>query len=182
MLMIALFKKKKEELKPEELGFGFPAAEKRKELESTLAPPAPPRPPEEEPMMPPAPPRPPQEPMEPRQVPVTPVVPPTRMRMEMPEVEGRPVSKVMPEEVMPLREPIIKRVRPHVFLKISKYKEVMTSIDDIINLLRSLKKSLTSVKDIDEKEEMKIKESEEVLTKLEGIARRFDQIFSNPEK
>ena len=190
---MGLFGKKKEE-EPEILGFGFPAAEKRKEVEgvTSLAPPPPP----EEPITA-APPTAPTAPIEPaapkpglKPEPITPTAPepmqaaPQPKAAEgLPSLERRPIMPMtMPEEIEAPRAPSIQRLRPHVFLKISKYKEVMSSIDKVMSHIKDLKKTLSNIKDVEEKEAIKIKESEALLLKLEEVAGVFDKIFSSPEK
>ncbi|MFA5406437.1 MAG: hypothetical protein WC307_03730 [Candidatus Nanoarchaeia archaeon] len=188
---MALFGKKKEE-KTEPLSFGFPATERRRQTDFEMpdmlseaeysSEPAPqPRPFEA-------------KPMEIRDAPIQRSLPPMPQR-ELPEpalmrpapaepaLFSRPVSPMtMPEEIQEPSAPAIQRLRPHVFLKISKYKEVMTSIDKITNHIRDLKKSLKNIRDAEEKEVAKVKENDEVLLKLEEIAGVLDRIFSNPEK
>jgi len=191
---MALFGKKKKKEEPESLGFGFPAAEKRKEIEGVTSfnqnmPPAPPKtaapeqpapttPKTAMPAPPPAMPTP-----APIEAPAATAAPAIPAKPTGPTLEKRPVVPMaMPEEIQAPRAPSIQRLRPHVFLKISKYKEVMGSIDKIMAHVKDLKKSLSNMKEIEEKESMKIKESEALLVKLEQVATTFDKIFSSPEK
>ena len=58
----------------------------------------------------------------------------------------------------------------------------MANIDKILDYLKDLKSLLKNLKEIEEKEQTKIKESEETLLKLDEIAKTFDKIFTNPEK
>lgn len=88
----------------------------------------------------------------------------------------------MPGDITAPRMPEITELRPHVFLKIDKYREVMGSIDRISSQLRNLKKTVENLKDLEEKESLKIKDSESILNELDTIAKRFDKIFSNPAK
>ena len=171
---MGLFGKKKKEEPPESLGFGFPATEKEKEIEgvTSLTPPPPKEPIAPEPIAAPEPEMPAPKPMAPA---------PARAMPE-PMLEPRPAPTAMPEEIMAPRAPTITKLRPHVFLKINKYKEVMSSIDRVMNHIKDLKKSLDNIRDIEEKEALKIKESESVLNSLEEVAGVFDKIFSNPEK
>lgn len=98
-------------------------------------------------------------------------------------LEPRPViPRAMPEDIMPPRAPEITTLRPHIFLKIDKYKEVMGNIDRINTMLRDLKRTLDNLKEMEEKESLKIKDSDAVLMEMDAIAKRFDQIFTNPTK
>jgi hypothetical protein len=117
------------------------------------------------------------------QLPELPRPQPMQMQPMEPALASRPVSPMtMPEEIESPKAPAIQRLRPHVFLKISKYKEVMTSIDKITNYIKDLKKSLKNIRDAEEKEITKVKENDDVLLKLDEIASVLDRIFSNPEK
>ncbi len=188
---MALFgKKKKEDLTPDSLSFGFPAAEKKKDIRLTT----PPAPPEIKPEAPqpvqntqqiqpiPVPEQPPQtQPQAPPQVQPQPVM--EQPRPVEPVLEKRPIIPMtMPEEIKAPRAPSIQKLRPHVFLKISKYKEVMSSIDRIMDHIKDLKKTLKNMKEVEEKETLKLKESDGIILKLEEVANVFDKIFSNPEK
>lgn len=189
---MGLFGKKKEEVTPESLGFGFPASERREELDLELPdapesesnfnelPPAPVQkqvPPQmmQQPMM--------AQQQRPAPVPIPVMAQPMQPRQDLPVLEERPVVPMtMPEDIQGPRAPPIQRLRPHVFLKISKYKEVMTSIDRVMSYLKDLKRSLKGIQEVEEKELIKIKESDDLLMRLEEIAGVFDKIFSNPEK
>jgi len=185
-------RKKKDDVTPESLGFGFPATEKRREVEgiTPMAPPAPgeaPAPKAPAPAAQQAPIMPAPEPIQAKPAQPLPMPAPEPIAeapaKAFPALEARPMVPVtMPEDIQAPRAPTIQKLRPHVFLKISKYKEVMSSIDSVMNHIKDLKKSLGNVRDIEEKESIKIKESESVLAKLEEVASVFDKIFSNPEK
>jgi len=178
---MALFGKKKKE-EPAELGFGFPAGSKEKEnLGTGLPPPPEAKPPEERmeaPRVMPAP-----TPEVPRAPTPKPIMAPKPITLAAPAIEPKPIiPRTMPEEVMAPRTPEITTLRPHVFLKIDKYKEVMSSIDRISSQLKDLKRGLENLKDLEEKESLKIKDSETILNELDSIAKRFDKIFTNPAK
>lgn len=205
---MALFgKKKKEDVDVESLGFGFPATDKKRTEDdregiTPIRKAAPPPPPE--PVRAPKAPAQPMPPPEatpkakPAQAPAPTPAPPApraqappaekvpRQPAAKPEIEpvleARPPAATRPEAIEGPRAPAISKLRPHVFLKISKYKEVMSSIDKIMEHIKGLKNSLKNIKEIDEKEAIKIKQSDELLAKLEEVARVFDKIFSNPEK
>ncbi|MBD3312119.1 hypothetical protein GF352_01535 [archaeon] len=205
---MALFgKKKKKEDDVKKLGFGFPATEKRQEsdregitpITKPVPPPPEPAPQPRQPAVQPQPvrapeasrPLPPPEPAKapapaPTPAPKPAPVPRTPAPAAKPEVkpvlEARPAAPTMPEKIEAPRAPAISKLRPHVFLKISKYKEVMSNIDKIMEHIKGLKSSLKNIKEVDEKESIKIKESDELLVKLENVAKVFDKIFSNPEK
>lgn len=202
---MALFgKKKKKEDDVKKLGFGFPATEKKRESDregiTPITKPVPP-PPEAAPRQPAAQPQPVRAPEAPaRQLPPpeptkapapaptpapapAPRTPAPAVKPEVkPVLEARPAAPTMPERIEAPRAPAISKLRPHVFLKISKYKEVMSNIDKIMEHIKGLKSSLKNIKEVDEKESIKIKESDELLVKLENVAKVFDKIFSNPEK
>ncbi len=175
---MGLFGKKKKE-EPIELGFGFPAASKVKEDVGAELPPPPEAKEPEEVMPKPVP----EAPKEPAPAPVAPVTPQAPAKPEikpMPPLEPKPIiPRTMPEEV---RAPEITELRPHVFLKIENYREVMNSIDRIASHLKDLKRSIENLKEMEEKESLKIKDSESVLNELDAIAKRFDKIFTNPAK
>jgi len=165
---MGLFGKKKE--KAEELSFGFPGSERASADELPGILPPPPMPGEKR-ELPPKPLELPQAPAPIRPVPVKPII--ERVPEEV---------QVSPEEVLPPREPVIREIRPHVFLKIDKYKEVMTSIDRMAAQIRDLTRSLENLKDIEDKELVKLKDTEATLIELNNIANAFDKIFSNPAK
>src|SRR3989339_1448982 len=181
---MGLFGKKKEEVTPESLGFGFPASERRDSLDLEL-----PDAPESESNfyeLPPAP-MPKQAPSQmmqqqpmmaqqqrPAPVPIPVMAQSMQARQDLPTLEERPVMPMtMPEDIQGPRAPPIQRLRPHVFLKISKYKEVMTSIDRVMNYIKDLKRSLKGIQEVEEKELIKIKESDDLLMRLEEIAGVF---------
>ncbi len=177
---MGLFGKKKKEINPEDVNFGFPATSQRREVEP-VTPPLP----NEQPLPPPIQkptipqPQPIQMPQQPQPQPVQQPQP----QPELPKLAERPVVPVTtPDEIDAPSAPVIQKLRPHVFLKISKYKEVMSSIDRILIHIKDLKKSLRNMKEVEEKEAQRIKDNEDLLIKLEEIANTFDKIFSNPEK
>jgi hypothetical protein len=169
---MALFGKKKKEEEVPELEFGFPASRKRERVEGVT--PITPVEPEdlETPGMPEL------EPIEPpgSLPPIPKMAPPKPMK---PEPEMGAPKEPRPERI---RTPPIRALRPHVFLKISKYREVLNSIDEVMDHIKDLRKSLKNIHEVEEKEAVRIKESEDILAKLEEVAKTFDRIFSSPEK
>ena len=172
---MALFGRKKKEEEVPELEFGFPASKQRERVEGVT----PITPVEPEDLKPKAMPE--LEPIEPAPGPPTvpKMAPPEPMDLE-PDLEEEDLEEPMMRER--IRAPPIRALRPHVFLKISKYREVLNSIDEVMDHIKGLKKSLKNIHEVEEKEAVRIKESEDILAKLEEVARTFDRIFSAPEK
>lgn len=91
-------------------------------------------------------------------------------------------ERAMPEEISAPKIPEISIIRPHIYLKIDKYKQVMQSIDKFNTQINSIKRTIETIKDLSQKEDHKIKETETVLAEIEQVINMLDKIFTTPEK
>ena len=71
--------------------------------------------------------------------------------------------------------------KPHVFIRVAKYKEVMTSVNELHNRIANAKKDLEDMHDINTEESRKLKEAAEILLKIEDILRYLETTFTSPE-
>ncbi|MCW1301163.1 MAG: hypothetical protein QW507_02650 [Candidatus Nanoarchaeia archaeon] len=171
MAIFNVFKKKKEEIK-------FPS-------ESVI--PAFPKPPEA------LPPRP-----QPPQPQPTPPFPgrefPSPEPLQQPEQKPAVPMAPLPEKIPPLPPlPEIKlpelpeigierRAKPSIYIKVSKYRELLASLEKLRTSLRDLKKALEEYEYARAQEDEKLAACSENLRRIEDILKFFDQVFTQPEE
>ena len=98
--------------------------------------------------------------------------PPTR---QMPEM-----TAVFPEVSMRTRTGPI--TAPHIYIKISKYKEVMNAVQDLHTSIQETKQDLEDIHSIGKDEETKLKESAAVVIKIEELLKYLETTFTRPEE
>jgi hypothetical protein len=102
--------------------------------------------------------------------------PPIPSRMPRPKKE--PVE--MPE-ITPPRRPEISSVKPHLFVKIDKYNEVIDSVQKLKSELTEIRKTLRDLEALDTESMEKLKASETITNKITELITFFEQSFTAPE-
>ncbi|MCD6547365.1 MAG: hypothetical protein J7K22_02305 [Nanoarchaeota archaeon] len=127
--------------------------------------------------------RPPQIPQLP-QPKVPPSVPTSLPPFERPEPIPLPKPAPKPIELpkSEFGEPPKVREVPHIYIKISKYKEVMNTIKELSQQIAQTKNDLDELNNISEQERGKIKEAAEVLLKIEKLLSYLEETFTSPEE
>jgi len=97
-------------------------------------------------------------------------LPPTRYREEAPSF-----SEVS------MRAPIGQAQPPHIYIKIGKYKEVLIAIQELNRNIMQTKEDLENLHALGKHEEERIKESAEVVLKIEELLKNLETTFSSPE-
>lgn len=99
-------------------------------------------------------------------------MPPTRQMPEMPEH--------FPE--VSARTRAGPTTAPHIYIKISKYKEVMNAVQDLHMSIQETKQDLEDIHSIGKDEEAKLKESAAVVIKIEELLKYLETTFTRPEE
>jgi hypothetical protein len=81
----------------------------------------------------------------------------------------------------PTAKPSFGLEKPHVFVRINKYKEVMDAINELHRRIQDAKKDLDDIHVINTDETAKLRESAEVILKIEDLLRYLETTFSSPE-
>jgi hypothetical protein len=192
-----LFKKKSKFDYPEEKasvldeppeGGPAPAFEPIQEFKPEEGAPVPPPPPIEPPaLQPPAEPAPPAkglgagfrspEEMKPPALPPPNVKEVMSASMEPPE---RP-AKIMEDDLFRAPKPKFGTHPPHIYVRVTKYKEVMDAINELHRKIVSAKEDLEDLHDINNDESDKLKEAAEIVLKIEDLLRYLETTFTSPE-
>ncbi len=150
------FKKKKE----------FPMEEKEEVLKDVPEPvPAPFRSPEE--LLPPK----------------LPEIPKPPQPMEFGEVKVPQPKPEVPElpkiEPKPIAPKIIEK--PHVFIKVEKYKEVMKKLGELADNIQRISDELNTLEAMEAQEKARIDEAENTIKRMNEIIKFLDETFRNAE-
>lgn len=90
---------------------------------------------------------------------------------------------VMPR-VTPARElmapPEIKAVRPFIYVKISKYKDVVGAVNDLRENLFDLEKVIAELKKTEDEEAKKVEEIKSNINEANRIIDFFERTFTTP--
>jgi hypothetical protein len=97
-------------------------------------------------------------------------LPPTRYHEEAPSF-----SEVSTRAPMGLVQP------PHIYIKIGKYKEVLTAIQELNRNIMQTKEDLENLHALGKHEEERIRESAEVVLRIEELLKNLETTFSSPE-
>ncbi|MDD5182301.1 MAG: hypothetical protein PHC66_03965 [Candidatus Nanoarchaeia archaeon] len=95
-----------------------------------------------------------------------------------------PEEEPMPEQgslFTPMPKQSFSLDKPHVFVRINKYKEVMDAINELHRRVQDAKKDLDDIHAINTDETSKLREAAEVILKIEDILRYLETTFSSPE-
>ena len=113
---------------------------------------------------------------------IPPFQPPEPLPMPKPEPMGleEPKEVIKPKsEFGPL--PKVKGM-PHIYIRIDKYKEVMSTIKRLGEEIKATKEDLEEIHEISESERNKIKEAAEVLLEIEKLLSYLDKTFTTTEE
>jgi hypothetical protein len=117
--------------------------------------------------------------------------PPALMPHEVPTslppfARPEPIPMPMPRpqpigEFPPLRPPQ-KMMAPHIYVRVSKYKEVMDAINMLSRKIQETKNDLEDIHAISGQETEKIKEAAEVVIRMEELLKYLETTFTSPEE
>ena len=119
------------------------------------------------------------EKMAPPELPTKPMMDSSMSASLRPPIEHRIPSFEREHSFMP--ETRFKTEKPHVFIRINKYKEVMDSVNEFHHKLSNAKEDLEDLHGLNTEEGHKLKEAAEILLKMEDILRYLETTFTSPE-
>jgi hypothetical protein len=70
---------------------------------------------------------------------------------------------------------------PHIYIRINKYKEVMEAINELHRKIVNAKEDLEEIHTINGDEASKLKETAEIVLKIEDLLRYLETTFTSPE-
>ena len=73
-------------------------------------------------------------------------------------------------------------IKPHLFVKIDKYREVVDSITKLKSELNDIRKTLRDLESLDSQSMEKLKASETITNKIGELITFFEQSFTAPEE
>jgi hypothetical protein len=71
---------------------------------------------------------------------------------------------------------------PHIYLKITKYKEVLGAVHDLHKSILETKQDMEELNSIGKEEEEKLKESANVVLQIEDLISKLEMTFRQPEE
>ena len=71
--------------------------------------------------------------------------------------------------------------KPHIFIKIDKYKEVMQKVRELEDKIETTKKVLSKIEEKNREEQSSTKDAIDVLMKIEKLVSYLDDTFTSPE-
>lgn len=95
-----------------------------------------------------------------------------------PRVKREPIE--MPE-ITPPKRPQISTVKPHLFVKIDKYREVVDSVQKLKSELADIRKTLKDLENLDSQSIEKLKACGTITNKITELIAFFEQSFTAPE-
>ncbi len=133
--------------------------------------PAYPQPPEEEPFF----------PESPEELELPPLEEPMEIEPEpeMPPEYQTPFKQQMPEIELP--RPEIKPMRPEVFIKIDKYREIMRNVSKVKEELAEVQADMNELGKLDNEEKEKISAGQAVLDRINKMVLFLDETFTSAE-
>jgi hypothetical protein len=96
-------------------------------------------------------------------------------------IENKKLPVELPE-ITPPKRPEITSVKPHLFVKIDKYREVVDSISKLKSELIDIRKTLRDLESLDSQSLEKLKASETITNKIGELVNFFEQSFTAPEE
>ena len=81
----------------------------------------------------------------------------------------------------PAPKPKPVAVKPHIYVKIEKYQEVMNAVAEIGKQIEETRKELESIEEMNIREKAKIEEAKAVLNKMKELINVLNGIFVEPE-
>ena len=97
-----------------------------------------------------------------------------------------------PEELMPPKLPEVPKIvpkpkveipleKPHVFIKVEKYEEVMKRLKNLADEIQGISVELDSLESLGEEEKSKMEEAKKLVSEMEDILRFLNETFTKPE-
>jgi len=71
---------------------------------------------------------------------------------------------------------------PHMYIRVSKYREVLKKLDELKQTLESMKMEIEELKRINSSENSKIEQEEAIASKLSDILQFLESTFVKPEE
>jgi len=115
-----------------------------------------------------------------RKKPLIPSPPPVPPALPKPPTAPIPPKPPIPDIKPP--KPTLKPVRPHIFVKVSSYKEIMERIEEIKTSIHKLSQLLSEMATSTRREEEKIATLSQILSNINQNLQVVDDIFSEPEE
>ena len=119
-----------------------------------------------------------------------PMLPPPEMKEAMSasmgppqhEYQGLPQIPGLESGVFGTQKPTFGASRaPHIYIRINKYKEVMEAINELHRKIVNAKEDLEEIHTINGDEASKLKETAEIVLKIEDLLRYLETTFTSPE-
>ena len=106
--------------------------------------------------------------------------------------EFKPTEFRPPEELVPpklpevskppvIPKPEIHLEKPHVFIKIEKYEEVMRKLKTLADEIQNISMELDSLQTMGEEEKKKVNEAKSLVFEMEDILKFLNETFTKPE-
>jgi hypothetical protein len=102
-------------------------------------------------------------------------------QMPMPPTRQVPETAAQFPEVS-IRTRTVPSGAPHIYIKISKYKEVMNAVQNLHMSIQETKQDLEDIHSIGKDEEAKLRESAAVVIKIEELLKYLETTFTRPEE
>ncbi len=112
-----------------------------------------------------------------------PIPKPAVPEVKAPELPAIPPPPPLPEIKLPeLPEIEERRARPAIYIKVSRYRELLDSMEKLKTSLKELKRALEEYKYAKAQEEEKLTACNETVRKVEEIVKFFEKTFTQPEE
>lgn len=99
---------------------------------------------------------------------------------ELPELPELP-SRIRDEDIFKAPRPKFGTHAPHIYIRVTKYKEVMDAINELHRKIVNAKEDLEDLHDLNTDESGKLKEAAEIVLKIEDLLRYLETTFTSPE-
>lgn len=98
-------------------------------------------------------------------------------KVVQPPVEQPVVKKPVRVEEKPIEVTGLETAKPHMFIKIDKYKEVLDNIEELKKLIKSLEDDNTSLTKINSEEKAKVDELKSAIKRAKDLVDFFSSTF-----
>jgi hypothetical protein len=102
--------------------------------------------------------------------------PPQQEYQSLPQIPGLESGVFGPQKT-----PFGASRAPHIYIRINKYKEVMEAINELHRKIVNAKEDLEEIHTINGDEAGKLKETAEIVLKIEDLLRYLETTFTSPE-
>ena len=92
---------------------------------------------------------------------------------KLPDVQN--VPKIVPKPHIEIHE------KPHVFIKVEKYEEVMKKLKDLADEIQNISMELSALESMGEEEKGKIEDAKKLVVDMEDILKFLNETFTKPE-